>query len=215
MAKLGLIKPGQHAVLLGSTGSGKSVLAQKIVECFEGKFVIDTQDSLNFNDTKVIKEPERIEWLLKHHKAIQYIPKTEYRNKTSWNYVFQKINESSSKRKPVPRIVYIDEIRHIGYGNSYPSWLSANLVTARQKKISFLVAAQRPKNLPPEILTEASKLYVFYLSRAEDIKFVSEFSRTDPKALQAELNNMDADDYNFLEIDVRKGTFVKYPKIQL
>lgn len=213
MPELTLPKYGQHLVFLGATGSGKSFLASAMLEYYDRYFLIDTQDSLDL-EGKVVREPERISWYLRFYDRIRYVPKPEYIAGEYFNYIFKKILESSTKRKKRERVVYIDEIYHLGYGAGFPIWLPKSITTARQRGLSFWVCAQRPRNIPMPVLSEASRIYVFYLNKEDDIKYVASFARTDKKKLEKTLYEQ-KDDYSFIEIDARKGTWKEFPPLKI
>lgn len=212
MPSLTLPEYGKHVVFLGATGSGKTVLAERMLSNFDNIFAIDTQDALEI-EAKVLRNPKSLGLWLKIYHKIRYVPKMEYMNSTAYNYIFKVLLDSSKKRHKKSKIIYIDEIYHLGYGASFPNWLPRSITTARQRGISFWISTQRPRNIPLPVLTEASKIYVFYLNKEEDIDFISGFARTDKRAFRRELMEQ-KDDYSFFEIDARKGTWVKYPKIK-
>ena len=215
MASLDLNTPGQHIVLVGSTGSGKSEFAQAVLNMRESILAIDTQDSLDkLRDVKTFSDPHGLGVRLKFHKRLRYIPRGEYRDRDWWNFLFETFLHSSTKKKPKPRTLYIDEIYHIGYGISFPSQLPRSITTARQRKLSFVIATQRPRQIPMPVLSEASKIIVFYLSKFDDRKIISQYVRKDPREMMRELEDQE-DDYSFLVIDNRKGTYEKYPPIKL
>jgi len=141
------------------------------------------------------------------------VPRDEWMRKEAFDFVFRAFLDSSHKKSPRPRVCYIDEIFHIGYGMSFPTWLPRGMTTARQRKLSFWISTQRPRMIPGPVLTEAARIIVFYLSKWDDMKFLAGFSRDNPKALLQALQQQQ-DDYSFIVIDVRKGTFKKYPAIR-
>lgn len=213
MPSLQIPEYGKHIVFLGATGSGKSVMAERMLDKYENYFAIDTQDALSIEGKKLNK-PEGLGIFLKLYNRIKYVPKMEYINSTAFNYLFKILINSSMKNKKKSKVIYIDEIYHLGYGASFPSWLPRSITTARQKGISFWISAQRPRNIPTPVLSEASKIYVFYLNKEEDIDFISGFARTDKANFKKELINQ-KDDFSFFEIDARKGTWKKFPKIKI
>jgi len=179
-----------------------------LLESFPRYFVFDTHGSFAVDGAK-IKSPENLSLKMSIFDKIRYIPALEYRTRDFFNFVVKKlVLEKSGKN----RIIYIDEIYHLGFGASFPDWLSRGISTARQRKTSFWVSSQRPSNIPMAILTEASKIYCFYLSYEEDIKKLSLFVR-DVKNFREVMRGLEYD-YSFIEIDRIKGTWQKFPKIK-
>ena len=214
MSVIKLPEYGQHLLFAGTTGSGKSELALQFLAMFDSYFVIDTQDSLYLKGSTKITSPRMLKQKLQMFKKIRYVPGGEYRNKQTWNYVFKTISESSSKKKPKPRIVYIDEIYHLGYGTSFPNWLPVMATTARQKKIGLWISTQRPSMIPIPTMSECTRFYLFYISYDEDIAKMAKFVRNNKKGLIETLNVIDMD-YSFIEVDRIRGTWRKLPKIKL
>jgi energy-coupling factor transporter ATP-binding protein EcfA2 len=207
---------GQQIIAIGTRGSGKSELMVCLLQLSpaERKICIDTQNGLgkDLPEYKLIKSPQYLPWKLKVWKKLRYVPDNQYRNRTAWEYVFNTIAESSSKSKPKPIDVYIDELMHIGYGMSFPSSLPILCSTARQKRIGVWIATQRPTMIPIPILTEATTIYVFYLKYLEDLKKIGKFSRMDK--LSKELREMQLN-HQFIELNGLTGTYRIMPKLDL
>lgn len=213
MAKvLELPEIGRHIVLVGTTGSGKSWLAETMLPRYESYFAIDSQDSLEIPG-KRIAAPDYLKILLPLYKRLHYVPKPEFLERDVFNFIFRTLLDSSSKKRPHPRVIYIDEIYHVGYGTAFPSWLPKAITTARQRKLSFWISTQRPRQIPIPIFSEAAKIYVFFLAKEDDCKLISTFARSDKKELFDTLLHQQ-DDFSFIEIDCRKGTWEKFPKIK-
>jgi hypothetical protein len=212
MATITKPKFGEHIAFIGTTGSGKSLLAAELLAQFDHYFCIDTQDSLDLPGSKVINSPANLELKLKLYNRIRYVPKSEYRNREAWNFVFYTLANSSSKKKPKPRIVYIDEVFHVGYGPSFPNELPKLATTGRQKKISLWISTQRPSMLPIPLLTECKRLYVFYLKYTEDIKKIGRLARG--ITLTKELEDLKLN-YSFYEIDGVTGGYRHLAPISL
>jgi len=200
---------GEHICFAGTTGSGKTYLAERMLSKLDNYFVIDTQDGMNVPGVK-IDTPTGLKWKLWMFKKIRYVPKPEYLNKQAWEMVFKQILQSSSKKKQNKRIIYIDEIYHVGYGVNFPSWLPKAITTARQRKLSFWISTQRPSQIPLPILSECSRIFAFYLGYEEDIKKLSKFNR---KGDLKEAIMACKFDYSFIEIDRAKGNYVKHNKL--
>lgn len=200
---------GQHLVFCGTTGSGKSYFAKKLLEKFDRFFIFDTHNSFT-TKAYILNSPEFLTSKLLLFNRIRYIPKLDYRSKQFFNYVIKKLVVDNSGKK---RIIYIDEIFHLGFGANFPDWLSRGISTARQRKTSFWVASQRPSNIPMAVLTEATKIYCFYLSYEEDINKLALFVR-DTKNFKEAMKELKYD-YSFIEIDRIKGIWKKYPKLEV
>ena len=204
-----IIRPpdyGKHIIFLGSTGSGKSFLAKRLLRYYEKYFVFDMQENFDIKDNAVryYKKPSDVINAIKRyvHKIV-YQPNMEYHEIDINNYIIKTIVESSKPKKIKERILYIDEIYHLGYQNSFPSYLARGFALARQKKISLWVATQRPKNIPTNVLTEASRIYIFSLSKLDDIKYISEFAPAGrEKELQEVIRNLKREEYKFIELDL-------------
>lgn len=213
MPTLELPAYGKHIVLAGSTGSGKSYMAEKMIKHYDSYFAIDTQDSLAIPG-HTLKTPGNLAMYLSWFKQLHYTPRPEYLHRDAFNYVFKTLLNSTTKKKPRPRICYIDEIYHVGYGTNFPAWLPKAITTARQRQLSFWIATQRPRQIPIPILSEASKIYVFYLAKLDDAKLIASFARENPKELFSVLANQQ-DDYSFVEIDCRKGSWQLFPPLKV
>jgi hypothetical protein len=175
---------------------------------FPSFFAIDTQDSLTLPGSTLITSPKSLTLKLKMFKKIRYVPAPAYRNRGTWDFIFNTLSASSSKKKPHPRIVYIDEIYHLGYGASFPTELPTFATTARQRKLSLWISTQRPSMIPLPILTESKRIFVFYLKYEEDLKKLGKLSRskTGKGALFQELLDLELD-YSFIEIDGKTGEY--------
>ena len=205
---------GQHLLFAGTTSSGKSQLALELLKQFNSYFVIDTQDSLILPGSTKITSPKMLKQKLQFFKKIRYVPSGEYRTKAYWNYIFKTLSDSSSKKKPRPRIIYIDEIYHLGYGVNFPNWIPIMATTGRQRKLSLWISSQRPSMIPIPTMSECTRFYLFYISYDEDITKMSKFVRKDKRGLIQELNQIELD-YSFIEVDRIRGEWRKMPKIKL
>jgi energy-coupling factor transporter ATP-binding protein EcfA2 len=207
---------GQQIIAIGTRGSGKSELMICLLQLAHSKrkFVIDTQNGLgkDLPDYKLIKTPQALAWKMKMWKKIRYVPNNEYRNRTAWEYIFNTIANSSSKSKPKPIDLYIDELMHIGYGMSFPTSLPILCSTARQKKIGVWIATQRPTMIPIPILTEATTIFVFYLKYLEDLKKIGKFSRLG--GLSTDLREMQLN-HQFIELNGLTGSYRIMPRLNL
>lgn len=203
-----LPKYGEHICFCGTTGSGKTYLAEKMLNNYKNIFAFDTHGTLEIPNSFKITNPHTLLLKVFLHSKIRYSPKIDYRTKKWYNYVIKILMTSNLGKE---KIIYIDEIYHLGYGASFPDWLARGISTARQRKTSFWISSQRPTNIPMSILTESTKIYCFYLSYEEDIKKLALFVR-DTNNFKKEMMKLKYD-YSFIEIDRIKGEWKKFPKL--
>ena len=205
-----LPKLGEHIIFCGTTGSGKTYLAEEMLKNYDRYFVFDTHGVFkDLEGAVLIKSPMNLKKKLKAFDKIRFVPDLEFRTKAFYNAVIKTLfTDKAGKNK----IIYVDEIFHLGYAQSFPDWLSKGISTARQRKTSLWTSSQRPANIPMAIITESRRIYLFYLSYAEDIKKISKFTR-DEKNLLREVELLEYD-YSFIEIDRVKGSWRKLPKLK-
>lgn len=219
MAKI--IKPpalGKHQVFCGRTGSGKSELCQRVLHSYGNDiriFCIDPDDSVDLKNSKTVHSPTAAKFWFKIYNRIRYVPTREYFDRETWEELFDWLLNTSTKKKPNPMIIHINEIYRLGYGASFPQSLPVTMTTARKRKISMFIETQRPKAIPIPVLTEASRIYLFVLRRPDDRKYIAGYiGGDDPKQFLSILNNQKLD-YSFIEIDGDSGEWTKYPPIKL
>ena len=155
---------GKHVMFLGSTGSGKSYLAEKMLSKVKSYFIFDTQDVFDFEHAKIVMKPsEAVKAIQKNIKRIIYKPHRRYQTREINEIIINELLDSSTKKHKRPRVIYIDEIFHLGYERSFPSALPIGLAISRQRALSFWISTQRPKLIPTNILSEASYIFCFFL----------------------------------------------------
>ncbi|MBT9131454.1 MAG: hypothetical protein DDT41_01760 [candidate division WS2 bacterium] len=209
MGVIALPEYGEHLIFCGTTGSGKTYLAQNMIANYDRYFVFDTHNTLQMEGV-LITNPYRMNSKILGYDKIVYRPDLEWRTKEAYNYVIKMLVTTRGGKN---RIIYIDEIFHLGYGQSFPDWLSRGISTARQRKSSFWISTQRPSNIPMAILTEARRIYIYYLSYSEDVKKLAKFSR-DPTNFYRSASTLKYD-YSFLELDRIKGSFSKHSPLKV
>jgi len=216
MASSKLILPGygQHIVFLGSTGSGKSTAAEEMLQYYSHYVAVDSQDSLDKLTGLTIRTPAGIKTAVNLFPRLIYKPRPDYLTKRNFDQFFRIMLESTSKKRPRPKILYIDEIYHVGYGASFPSWLPRSITTARQRHLSFWMSTQRPKQIPAPVMSEASRIIIYRLAKEDDIKYAASFARSNSKELYRVLQEQQ-DDFSFIEINTRTGQWEKKPALTI
>jgi hypothetical protein len=203
---------------MGMTGSGKSELCQRILNAYGSDvrvFCIDPDDSVELKNSKTVRTPTQAKFWFTFYKRIRYLPDREFFNREDWEELFDWLISTSTKKKPNPMIIHINEIYRLGYGNNFPQSLPVAMATARKRKISLFIETQRPKAIPVPVLTESSRIYLFILRRFDDRKYMAGYiGGDDTKTFLSVLNNQQKN-YSFIEIEGDEGHWQKMPPINI
>lgn len=218
MAKmLSLPALGKHCCFLGQTGSGKSELAQQMINAHRGVriFSIDTDGCVTIKGAKIVHSPREAKFWFNFYDKLVYRPRREYNEREVWEELFEWLCSTSKPSKPNPMIIHINEIYRLGYGANFPQALPVAMATARKRKISLYIETQRPKAIPVPVLTEASRIFVWILRREDDRKYLNGYiGGDDRKSFLSALNNQEKD-FSFIAIDGDSGLWEKYPPLLL
>lgn len=210
LAVLKLPDPEERLLFMGANGSGKSQLAREMLDGFQYWFVIDLKGDFEpiSADYIIVKKPtdRRLKQFRKKYPCIVYRPLNEYRNKAwfdfilSWAWDVAK-KTMKGKKQLKPFVLYVDEgLMTADLGGD--KWISNHAVGSRALGVALWVAAQRPKNIPVAVRSEAWRWYVFYLAYEDDEKEVVKYAKG-----KINLEDMDAalSNYGFFEIRRIKG----------
>jgi energy-coupling factor transporter ATP-binding protein EcfA2 len=168
LLKITNLKPnkGEHCLIVGVTGSGKSVLSQQLLPATGNLCIIDPKRMYDTN-LPVFTEAKKI--IKKKPKRFCYRPNlSEYTDVEAYDMVYRYVYESGDFT------VYTDEIVGIMERNKFPSFLRHCYQQGRGKGITMISATQRPKWVPLFIVTEVSRIYAFRLTHPYDVKLVSD-----------------------------------------
>lgn len=182
-------------------------------------FCIDTDDSLYdseaYKGAKVVRSPAEAKFWINFHNKIRYVPRREYKTRDEWDRLFDWLSSLSSKKKPKPMIIHINEIYRLGYGTNFPISIAETMATARKQKISMFIETQRPKAIPLLVLTEASRIFVWVLTREDDRKYIAGYTGGGKQKDFLSILNEQKLDFSFIEINTDDSTWEKYPPILL
>jgi hypothetical protein len=160
------IAPNDRVIILGRSGTGKTVLAQKLLLLVRNAIIVDTK----MNDPGWDAVGEEVlarkiyktgagrwwwkpsdEFLADEDNAEQFF---------AWCY-----------RRNGRRVVYLDELLDVApRANSFPVSLKLLATRGRSAGVGLWSTTQRPVDVPKFALTEANHYFVFYLSDDDDQK---------------------------------------------
>lgn len=178
---------GEHVTLIGPTGCGKTTLAFAIAERRAYQLVVATkpQDplitALKSQGFKVIRE-----W---PPPPPELFPKIVY-----WPPI-ERVSDVANQREAIGALlghlyvaggwmVYLDEVRYVtGYLKLAPA-VELLWQQGRSLNVSVMAATQRPRNIPLTAYSQATHLFLWRDSDAENLKRLSELGAADTQAVR-------------------------------
>lgn len=167
------ILPGEHVMIAGMTGSGKTYLAKAYLANSPAVVVLDTKRTFDFrlagkdlvgrDDYTVVEHLAKIDKL--KTRIIVYRPVWTEQTKEYFDSFF----EWCFKRRNT--IVYVDEMMGVAPGGrqeAMPAWGRAIYTQGRERGVSMWASTQRPANIPLMCLSESLHWFVFSLSVEQD-----------------------------------------------
>jgi energy-coupling factor transporter ATP-binding protein EcfA2 len=164
--RLDKLHQGEHVLLAGMTGSGKTTLAQRMLSSCEHVIVIDTKHELKwpgFGVTSDIDSAFTIDkkyggYTIFRPRTVYQIEKVYARAYAEWGWT-----------------VYCDEVYQIGVSSlgkrtNYPPAYSRCLTAGRTRGVTVWTGTQRPKYFPIFAVTESVHFFIFELGSADDRK---------------------------------------------
>jgi len=164
--------------IAGRSGSGKSFLARRLLTAygitehwpkeFRGnKFIIDPNDTFDYPVEAQFETVAEVR-LDPKIASIRYVPKASEYTGEHWNELWRKLNNYR-----YPLMTYVDETfametvfgtRRFEDGNFFTAYLTRG----RAKGKAAILGAQRPVNIPRNIIGQAEWFYVFDLPLKDD-----------------------------------------------
>jgi len=164
----------QRALVVGQTGSGKSFLADRLVQIHaaQGKYIVahDGKDKLP-EESPFFRTFDRFTTLddatRSRSRRILYAPnRAEEGDEEKQNAFFEWIYRRRNTT------LYVDEVGCVTYGTRIPDSYRAILTRGRQLGLACISGSQRPMDIPQLLLSEAEHYYVFRLQLPQDRKKV-------------------------------------------
>lgn len=162
------LKPGERGLIVGQTGTGKSVLAKSLLPKTGKLIIIDPKGEFEYFEPNGKQMPVYRELAaVKLRKPARFIfrPREgDIANIHVYDGVFQHAYEQGDTT------VFVDEIIAFANHNRYPHYMAVCYQMGRSKRVSILACTQRPKRIPEMVKTESQRFYCFKLNNPEDIK---------------------------------------------
>ncbi len=167
--------PNERGLIVGTTGSGKSVLAKNLLSVYRYVLAVDTKQTLGSGDRggggmsgyALATSPGDLERMGKRYERLQYRPEFKFQNPDDleriYSWVFRRGNT----------FLYTDELFDIHHFNVPPPSFRRCITSGRELGIGMLHATQRPRRIDPVVWTESEKFYVFKMRHPDDRRLLS------------------------------------------
>ena len=211
------IKPGQRALVLGATGSGKSVMMQEMARQALNApvFVMDTKGDDGF---LTLKQHDETDIVIESYKEFLKLMKTTKRSKLP-EYIIIRPNAVEMTEPEILdsylQYIYdnvancyivVDEAGqiHSSGGRALPGLI--NLLTrGRSRNITTIIGSQRPAFLSYFCYSEVTKIIVYRINNRKDRSKIADFSTYPIDSIPLP--------YHFYYFEVNKDSGVWYKPI--
>lgn len=165
-------KGDERGVIVGMSGSGKSYLATELLKHCVNVVILDPKRMFKFPNLTVAEDAKTFVQCLKANRfPLAYRPKPkDLTNVKAYNEVLEAVYNRGNLT------LYVDDLVGVMEGTRFPHYLQVIYQMGRAKNIRTLSAIQRPAKIPLFTISEATRLYIFKLNIAADMKRIREMT---------------------------------------
>lgn len=173
-----MINPGEHAIIFGMTGCGKSTLTRKIAALFSRRIIFDRL--LEWESAGIAFATD--------FRSFKEIYQQKYQDENFDIFVRPKRGISQDElvelTNQILGLVYeVESYEHLGLAlifeevwlyaplHATPPWFQELLLTGRHFRISIIGNAQRPANVGKTIVSQARHVFVGQFFEYRDRKY--------------------------------------------
>ena len=170
------IEYGEHVFIAGQTGTGKSYLAEYLLQGYQYVIMLDTKDQASERKKKgknvwgYLKEGKDYT-IIQHLSEINnvqtdkivYVPSFDEQDKEHYDSLFRYVYERENT------ILWIDVLMSVcDSSRTYPLFLKALYTRGRSKNVSVVALTQRPVDIPQIATANSTHFYTFTLRNDVD-----------------------------------------------
>lgn len=169
-----------RALFVGMTGSGKTTLAQRLLDHRKHVVCYDGKGTLNWPGYKLVTDLSRL--YREKSPRMVYRPSVaamqdEDAKEEFFAWLYARGNTT----------LYVDEAYTLGAGDDMPFSLRAILTRGREHGLESWTATQRPMRIPQEMISEAEHVYCFKLRMEQDRKKLAQVAGVDPDTIRVDV----------------------------
>lgn len=170
------ISPADRVSIVGKTGTGKSVLAKRLLEAMAKEaeklnfyypiIILDNKGSLKTFagfGKRIRKLRDLKPSLAKELPIIVYSPQEGERDVAHYSGFFEFLYNLNE-----PMLVYVDEFTLLGRGENIPEYVERFYKQGRERLQALWGATQNPVYLPHDFLSQADHYFIFDLLTKAD-----------------------------------------------
>lgn len=179
-------RQGQHLVIVGPTGSGKTWLAAELLAPWRYVLALiskprDATLTKQFRGWHKVRAFDKIEW---HQDHVLLIP--DSRRLVAAAAARQTIAQALDEAYTAGGwTIFIDELQQLSETWKLDTLIRTIFVTARSNNVTLVAACQRPRRVPIEALNQATYILSFHLNDEADVERLAEAAGIQRKRLIA------------------------------
>lgn len=202
MVKTFKIDRNSRVFIAGKTGTGKTYLAENLLQNVKRLIVLDTKSNLlkRFN---LVPESKKNWKKFSGGEPIRMQIKTPLIPSDQWEGYFDNIFKLAYDAGDCT--VYLDEVYGVTQGSrNLSTWLTALYTRGRELGIGVIACSQRPKHIPMFCMSESEHFFVFRLLLQEDRDRLSSFIGDLPQ-----IPNTDKHGFFYFNLDMNEPIYQK------
>lgn len=209
-------KQGQHVILIGPNGSGKTVVNKHLLRyrdkrggymcTFATKPKDEELEALTRAPFNFMRIKSNREWGPRsYRKLLLWPPAGDFEHLAQQRKVFRDALQGMWKRGRWTAC--LNELRYLTEHLKMRQEMNTLYLQARSAKFSLTAETQRPRYVPLEAFSQASHCFFFGCRDDEDMKRISGIGNADPKEIRAVV--MQLEEYETCYVNARTGEIVR------
>lgn len=216
-------------LLLGATGSGKTVVASQLIEPYPRVVIVDVKYDFPIpweeGQYQVRDKPPNIgfvnalRWRFGRPRIV-YRPKPPYDTGQHMSRflddLFNRARTDFKRgngRNPRPYILYLDEAGWMSYQGARNA-IARLAMTGRALDIGLWISSQRPRGIPVEVRSEAWIWLVFYLNSRDDRKEIVQYLDYRISEQDLESSTRDFEFWQIKKVEGGKREYKRFPPVR-
>jgi len=208
-------RQGEHVALVGPTGQGKTTLALQLLDRRRYRVIIATKPK-----DRTLDGLRRRGWL----RLTSWPPPNDIADSVilwpPWRTPADTAKQKRVIADALHRIfasgswcVFADDVQYLTTTLGLRPLLQMLWLQARSLGISVVAATQRPRNVPVEMWSQSSHLYIWRCSDAEDLRRIAGLGSHDSTTIRRVVATLP--EFHVLYVDARRGGTMHVTRVEV